>query len=174
MVTPSTTAASTVIWNLSKRADNASGLVQPETFDMLFHLLCQDEEEGDVLRRVVSCVQNLASMRACASDLTDYIASDPSVSNVLGTLFGLLAGGGAKNMHQRVLGTFANLAYLCVGGDSSEEWAGHLRYTTLCVETMCISVAAGSFSLFLRLPSYCFRCRWLWKWWCRCAVQRPT
>lgn len=124
-----------VIWNLSKRADNASGLVQPETFDMLFHLLCQDEEEGDVLRRVVSCVQNLASMRACASDLTDYIASDPSVSNVLGTLFGLLAGGGAKNMHQRVLGTFANLAYLCVGGDASEEWAGHLRYAALGEET---------------------------------------
>lgn len=119
----------TVIWNLSKRADNASGLVQPETFDMLFNLLCQDDEEGDVLRRIVSCIQNLASMRRCASDLTDYIASDPSVSNVLGTLFGLLARGGAKNMHQRVMGTFANLAYLCVSGDASTEWVKHLRYS---------------------------------------------
>eukprot|EP00752_Nemacystus_decipiens_P010771 g9583.t2 len=117
----------TVIWNLSKRADNASGLVQPETFDMLFTLLCQDDEEGDVLRRIVSCIQNLASMRRCASDLTDYIASDPSVSNVLGTLFGLLARGGAKNMHQRVMGTFANLAYLCVSADASMDWVKHLR-----------------------------------------------
>lgn len=64
----------------------------------------------------------------CASDLTDYIASDPSVSNFLGTLFGLLGRGGAKNMHQRVMGTFANLAYLCVAGGASTEWAGHLRY----------------------------------------------
>ncbi|CBN77602.1 hypothetical protein Esi_0004_0241 [Ectocarpus siliculosus] len=117
----------TVIWNLSKRADNAAGLVQPETFDMLFYLLGQKEEEGDVLRRIVSCIQNLASMRRCASDLTDYIASDPSVSNFLGTLFGLLARGSAKNMHQRVMGTFANLAYLCVAGGASTEWAGHLR-----------------------------------------------
>lgn len=82
-----------------------------------------------MLRRIVSCIQNLASMRRCASDLTDYIASDPSVSNVLGTLFGLLARGGAKNMHQRVLGTFANLAYLCMSGGASAEWAGHLRYS---------------------------------------------
>ena len=119
----------TVIWNLSKRADNASGLVQPDTFDMLFNLLCQDDEEGDVLRRIVSCVQNLASMRRCASDLTDYIASDPSVSNFLGTVFGLLARGGAKNMHQRVIGTFANLAYLCVSGDNSAGWVKHLRYS---------------------------------------------
>lgn len=63
----------------------------------------------------------------CASDLTDLIAADRTVSNVLGVLFGLLARGGAKNMHQRVLGTFANIAYLCVSGDSSAEWAGHLR-----------------------------------------------
>lgn len=52
-----------VIWNLSKRADNATGLVQPELFDLLYTLLCEDDEEGDVLRRVVSCIQNLASMR---------------------------------------------------------------------------------------------------------------
>lgn len=52
-----------VIWNLSKRADNASGLVQPELFDLLFSLLCGDDEEDDVLRRIVSCIQNLASMR---------------------------------------------------------------------------------------------------------------
>lgn len=53
----------TVIWNLSKRADNASGLVQPELFDLLFSLLSREDEEGDVLRRIASCVQNLASMR---------------------------------------------------------------------------------------------------------------
>ncbi|CAN0153209.1 unnamed protein product, partial [Pylaiella littoralis] len=117
----------TVIWNLSKRADNASRLVQPETFGMLFNLICEDKEEGDVLRRIVSCIQNLAATRRCASDLTDYIANDPLVSNVLGKLFGLLASGGAKNLHQRVLGTFANLAYLCVAGGASTEWAGHLR-----------------------------------------------
>ncbi|CAM9123769.1 unnamed protein product, partial [Hapterophycus canaliculatus] len=117
----------TVIWNLSKRADNAAGLVQPETFDKLLYLLCRNEEEGDVLRRIVSCIQNLASMRRCASDLTDYIANDSSMSNFLGTLFGLLARAGAKNMHQRVMGTFANLAYLCVAGGASTEWAGHLR-----------------------------------------------
>lgn len=56
----------TVIWNLSKRADNAAGLVQPDTFDMLLDLLCRDDEEGDVLRRIVSCIQNLASMRRYA------------------------------------------------------------------------------------------------------------
>ncbi|CAM9680484.1 unnamed protein product, partial [Sphacelaria rigidula] len=117
----------TVIWNFSKRADNASGLVQPELLKMIFRLLCQDDEEGDVLRRIVSCVHNLASMRRCASDLTDFIAGDPSGSDVLGTLLTLLARDGKRNMHQRVLGTFANLAYLCVGGDSSTEWAGHLR-----------------------------------------------
>lgn len=52
-----------VIWNLSKRADNALGLVQPNLFDALFSLLIRGDEEGDVLRRVVSCIQNLASMR---------------------------------------------------------------------------------------------------------------
>lgn len=96
---------------------------------MLFNLLRQDDEEGDVLRRIASCIQNLASMRRCASDLTDYIADDHDVSNVLGTLFRLLARGGARNMHQRVMATFANLAYLCVSGDASTEWVVHLRYS---------------------------------------------
>lgn len=54
---------------------------------------------------------------------------DPSVSNFLGTLFGMLGRGGAKNMHQRILGTFANLASLCVSGDASAEWVKHLRYS---------------------------------------------
>ncbi|CAM9652718.1 unnamed protein product [Ascophyllum nodosum] len=117
----------TVIWNLSKRAENAAGLVQPELFDLLFSLLCRDDEEGDVLRRIVSCVQNVASMRRCASELTDFIAMKTSVSNFLGTLFGLLGRRGGRNMHQRVLGTFANLAYLCVLGDSSAAWARLLR-----------------------------------------------
>lgn len=58
-----------VIWNFSKRADNASGLVQPELLKMIFRLLCQDDEEGDVLRRIVSCVHNLASMRRFAPRL---------------------------------------------------------------------------------------------------------
>lgn len=61
-ILPPPTKLQTVIWNLSKRADNASRLVQPETFDMLFNLLSQDKEEGDVLRRIVSCIQNLAAM----------------------------------------------------------------------------------------------------------------
>lgn len=66
------TTKRTVVWNLSKRADNASRLVQPETFDMLFNLLSQDKEEGDVLRRIVSCIQNLAAIRryACGTALT--------------------------------------------------------------------------------------------------------
>ena len=63
----------------------------------------------------------------CASELTDFIAMKTSVSNFLGTLFGLLGRRGGRNMHQRVLGTFANLAYLCVLGDSSAAWARLLR-----------------------------------------------
>lgn len=78
------------------------------------------------------------SILRCASDLTDLIAADRTVSNVLGVLFGLLARGGAKNMHQRVLGTFANIAYLCVSGDASTEWAGHLRYSRINTKTVDI------------------------------------
>lgn len=68
-----------VIWNLSKRADNASGLVQPELFELLFSLLSQDGEEGDVLRRVVSCIQNLASMRRSAVSRFDSVFCSTNV-----------------------------------------------------------------------------------------------
>ncbi|CAM9963781.1 unnamed protein product, partial [Choristocarpus tenellus] len=117
----------TVIWNLSKRQDNAMRLVERDTFASLFNRLCQEDEEDDVICRVISCIQNLASRRRCAPGLTDHIASNRPMSEFLGTLFSCITNQGRKNMHQRVMGTFANLAYICVSDGTHAEWAVQLR-----------------------------------------------
>lgn len=109
------------IWNLSKKEENGLRLVEPELFDWIYNRLSDETENDTVMRRVISCVSNLAGMRICVSNLTDYIASNPCVSNFLGTLYGILTNSQRRNMHQRVLCTFANLAYLCVSSDFRVE-----------------------------------------------------
>ena len=128
----------TCFWNLSKKRENCRLLCKSDIFAKLCDRLRNEHEDEKVVRHLIGCVQNIAGTPDCIADLSRHVHG----SNFLGMLYGLLGQSLRSNLHQRVMSTFASLAYLCVrtrrGATSADLRTGLERF----LERACGSPAA--------------------------------